>query len=510
MKKTISVLLFAALLLSATGCKDYLDINTNPNFPQQVEPVVLVPPMQAQMALSVQFDGRFVGKYIQNFVQSTSGNTWDRHGYDPGSDNGGQIWRMAYFDIGQNLNLMLEGAEKGQKWDMVGMGKAMRAWSWQMATHMHGEIILSQAFDQSLRTFEYDDQPTVYTEVVRLGEEAISYLERTDGGVSQQYMGRGDKIYNGDPTKWIKFVNGLLARNANNLVNKASYNPDKVIEYADKAMTSINDDALVPFNGSNTADASFFGPLRGNLTNFRQSNYIVSLMDGTVFGGVKDPRLPGLLVPSADSVFRGLAPNASEVTTASVRIPNPWGVVGAPPAGAIGKYLFRNNAPFPIMTYAEMQFIKAEAAFIKGDKATALGAYTNGIAAHMDFVNKYVLETNQRVSPADLAAYLANPAVVPASADELTLSQIMLQKYIAMYGYGFVETWNDMRKYHYSPEVYTGFTLPSQLYPDNNGKPAYRVRPRYNSEYIWNLETLKKLNGDQPDYHTYEMWFSQP
>ena len=52
-----------------------------------------------------------------------------------------------------------------------------------------------------------------------------------------------------------------------------------------------------------------------------------------------------------------------------------------------GRYIFRDKAKFPIMTYAEIQFIKAEAAFIKGDKAMALAAYKKGIEASIDFVN---------------------------------------------------------------------------------------------------------------------------
>lgn len=66
-----------------------------------------------------------------------------------------------------------------------------------------------------------------------------------------------------------------------------------------------------------------------------------------------------------------------------------------------------------------------------------------------------------------------------------------------------------MRRHQYSADVYTGFTLPTSLFPDNSGKPAQRVRPRYNSEYVWNLPSLQKFGADKPEYHTVEMWFSQ-
>jgi hypothetical protein len=59
-------------------------------------------------------------------------------------------------------------------------------------------------------------------------------------------------------------------------------------------------------------------------------------------------------------------------------------------------------------------------------------------------------------------------------------------------------------------QVFKGFTLPASYFTDNLNKPAYRVRPRFNSEYVWNLDQLKLFGGDKADYHTYEQWFSKP
>jgi hypothetical protein len=94
----------------------------------------------------------------------------------------------------------------------------------------------------------------------------------------------------------------------------------------------------------------------------------------------------------------------------------------------------------------------------------------------------------------------------------LTLSMIMQQKYIAQWGWGFIETWSDLRRFDYSNTMYPGFVVPDAtiLFADNAGKLAYRVRPRYNSEYIWNIEALTAIGGFQQDFHTKKMWFHQP
>jgi len=192
-----------------------------------------------------------------------------------------------------------------------------------------------------------------------------------------------------------------------------------------------------------------------------------------------------------------------------------------------GRYLFRDAAEWPIMTAAEIQFMKAEAAFRKGDKVTALAAYTNAISLNFDMLTTTYstnVPASKAITPASKAAYLANPAIVPASAANLTLTQIVLQKYIAMYGFGVMETWSDLRRYHYNKDldaatgkaVYADFQpAGGSFYLANGGKPVFRARPRYNSEYIYDIPSLKLIgavdagNGQVPDYHTKETWFTQ-
>jgi hypothetical protein len=114
----------------------------------------------------------------------------------------------------------------------------------------------------------------------------------------------------------------------------------------------------------------------------------------------------------------------------------------------------------------------------------------------------------------DRARYLASGNVSQNPAT-LTVSDVMLQKYIALWGWGLLETWVDLRRYHYTDAdplfplipVYRGYTLPTGF---AQGKPAYRIRPNYFSEYVWNLEELTKYGGNKSDYHTLECWFSQP
>jgi hypothetical protein len=76
-----------------------------------------------------------------------------------------------------------------------------------------------------------------------------------------------------------------------------------------------------------------------------------------------------------------------------------------------------------------------------------------------------------------------------------------------------------MRRFHYTDieagqttPVYADLVVPSgiNLFINNNGKLAYRARPRYNSEYLYNVNELTRIGALALDYHTLEQWFSKP
>lgn len=516
-------LLMLAVVISTSGCEKYLDVNTNPNAPQEVSANLYLAPMLHWMVTSPQYDGRFIGRYTQNwYLPSTAITTWDRMGYDPTSDNGAQQFRDVYWSMGQNLVDMTNKAKAEERWDLLGVAQILKAWGFQVLTDMHGEIIVKEAFDQTKFTFNYDDQEYAYKEVQKLLNEAIVNLQRTDGAVNSAYLGKTDKIYNGDRTKWLKLAYGLLALNLNHYSNKASYKPADVIAAVDKSFASNADDALLTYPNTQNDDINFWGRSRDNITNYRQTNFILNLMNGTQFGGVDDPRKTRMLAASPDGQYRGLDINTINfgALTTTQRPNNFHGYAGTGGLKLPGTYIFDDKAKMPLMTYSQLQFIKAEAAYRMGDKALALTAYKNGISAHIDFVNARNLDNGQlptQITAAEKAAFLASPAIVPATAAGLTLSHIMSQKYIAQWGWGHNETWMDLRRYNYTDidpasgkQVFMGFAPPTNLYADNNGKIVQRIRMRYNSEYVWNRASLEKIGGLALDFHTKPLWITQP
>ena len=554
MKHTIKYLFYAGLTgaVMAVSCSKKLDeVYENPNAPKKVPVETLLPSLigslvgssaAAGSAYGVAGDALLIGRYIQYWgtynVNATAnvGTQYDQMGGTTGaSDNLGSIWGAHYFGLGQNLNRMVDWAVEDKRWDFAGAGLALRGWSLLEATNEYSDMILKQAFDVNLITFNYDTQPEVYDSVRAVCYRALVYLNMTGGNMGQKFA-EADAYFNGGSIdRWKKFTYGVLVRSFAYLHNKATYSADSVIKYANLSMQTNADNATCKFaNTGITGTSNYFGSLRSNVnqanTGIRQSAYIADLMNGLnagAFTGAADPRRPYILRENTNGTYKGTVPGKGAGSLVAADQPQSFvgtafGTTGYLNSGEGGRYIFRNAAEFPIMTASEMQFIKAEAVLRKGgDNATALAAYVNGINLNFDMLKtKYqdFVPAAMQFTPAMQTAYLASPTVTPATPAGLTLTHIMLQKYIALYGWGVQETWADMRRYHYNADkdpvsgtvVYANFVPPSgtDLFLNNGGKLVYRARPRYNSEYLYNIPELTRIGALALDYNTKEAWFS--
>lgn len=564
MKLNLKFILPGALLvLTAASCAKKIDeayANPNASVRQPIEQIFpsLIGSLTgsssaAGSAYGLCGDGLLIGRYIQywgTYVLTTGdnlGTQYDRMGGTIGaSDNLGSVWAAHFYGMGQNINRIIEWGTEEQKWDFVGAAWALRAWSQFEATNEYGEMPLRQAFNQSLQQFTYEDQSEIYDSVRVFCHRAISFLSMTGGSMDATKFAASDFYFNkGDLGRWKKFVYGILARSYAYIHNKAEYSADSVIKYTDLSMTSNADNATAKFQNTGiTGTSNYFGNVRQNVNNsstgIRQSAFIANLMSGAnslAFTGVADPRRWYMLRENPNGTFKGYT--ASYNSTINPVLPlgdscfsfvgTTFGSVGYP-GSEQGRYIFRSEAEFPIMTASEMQFLKAEACLRKStpDYAAAKAAYVNAISLNFDMLqDKYGtnVPAAQLLDATKKANYLADPAIVPVAATSMTLTRIMLQKYIALYAWGVQTTWADMRRYHYNnldpatgQQVYAGFIVPSgtNLYAgtsgSNNGKLVYRCRPRYNSEYLYNIPSLTAI-GAYPvgnDYHTKEMWFSKP
>ncbi|MGH2643061.1 MAG: SusD/RagB family nutrient-binding outer membrane lipoprotein, partial [Chitinophagaceae bacterium] len=171
-----------------------------------------------------------------------------------------------------------------------------------------------------------------------------------------------------------------------------------------------------------------------------------------------------------------------------------------------GSFQVRPVSDEDILTYHEMCFIKAEVYLRKGDNADAYTAYRAGIQADLDMMQAKLTEWQSAgynnpdmwpMSQDSINAYMASNAVCQ-SAGALTMSDIMLQKYVAM-GCS-LENWNDMRRFDFSAGDIGSFGI---VYPGYGRGPLFagagiytatsQTDPRY-WQRRWKLPTNLELN----------------
>jgi hypothetical protein len=179
-------------------------------------------------------------------------------------------------------------------------------------------------------------------------------------------------------------------------------------------------------------------------------------------------------------------------------------------AGAVastGSFQVRPVSDQEILTYHEMLFIKAEVLMRKGDVSNAYIAYKAAIQAHLDMMQAKLnswkaagyTATNPDMLPmdaGDISTYMSSNAL--AGAGNLTMQDIMLQKYIAM-GCS-IENYNDMRRFNYSAGNIGSFGV---VYPGYKRGPLFSGGAQYTGgspadprywQRRWALPTTLELN----------------
>lgn len=600
------------------SCEKYLDVNKNVDAPDYVEGYLYLANITQQFQ-GIYWDIRAIGPLTQMMGTTNASYTpFANNFYTLASDAGGEMWRMTYWGQGMNLENMINQSIANEEWTLAGIGYAIKAYSWDALTKAHGELPMKDAFVPDLLSHNYDYQDVIYEQIRAWARLSIELLQKEDKTGYGTKISDNDFIYNADKSKWIKFAHAVIVRNLASLSNKNDFKEkyaQELIDAASKSFQSPDDDATVKVaGGSQTAPYSgynnFWGTSRSNLSYFFfQHDYAVQVMTGTVpeysettgdklredgnpyypfkiapkqiitdtlmkVAGHFDPRVTlklgttsnptYLYTNKADSVktYKYYGSNFTSTVGPIGTAPSFYGRnIASTVTGTIndgmGRWIYRDDAPYILTTYSEIQFCLAETYFKLGRQADAFEAFKKGVAGDMETSARYIVVGKEGVANGgdkitkevfnSLAnQYLNGPYVNGLS--QLTLSHIMMQKWVALYPWGAPEAWVDMRKYFYDisyngeypgngngwvqalldqkldsdpTKVYKGFYLaPAQVQGRkgsydirNEGAPSFRLRPRYNSEYMWNLPSLEKLKpipGNASNYQTSIPWFAYP
>ena len=437
MKNSYNYLILLLAVVGFTSCEKYLDINENPNAPTTPPINGLLTRVTQTTALNVQRVANTTSYYVQYLASPNPSSATDV--YEP--IDASTTWTNLYDNMTDIYDLEKMAADQGAT-QYQGVAKVLMAMNLHLVHNLWGAAPYSQAFSGETLTPAYDDAQTVFQRCLTLLNEAIGHLQAT-GSTRQIPVASGtspkvDLIHNGSSAAWIRTAFALRARLLNQLSKTPQYNANEIFTALSNAYTSVLHDAFITtFSVRNPWNQVAVNNDNLVLDGWLSEHYVKS-MDGSLYS-VADPRLPLTASLTRSNTYLGTRNGAGRTSSGTNKDESYISLTG---------YYSSPASPLFIITYEEMKFIEAEAAFRSNDKPRAYDAYLEGIRINMNKMG---------VAGPDRDAYIDDPAV-SVGAGNLTLEHIFREKYKALFL--MPVTWDDARRFNYA---YTGFQLPANV-----------------------------------------------
>jgi len=447
--KTILTVLFT---VSFTGCDDYLDVNT-PSDAVELDALNLsdiMGPIMLNTVYANYFAETVFGNYTQYF--SDYGNQ------ALGQTSASSAWSNIFTKVLPNIKVVKDKANQKGALHYEAVAKILEAINISFAVETWGDV----PYSQSGKPFEFpnpilDDGQQVYNQALTLLNEAIITLEGNDSSLIT--LGTEDVIYGGDFDKWLRAAYTFKARMQLKMIKNGGTTAADVLTSIEKGFASNGDDFQLP-HPDGKLNPNHSNMISRNTSNAHRepNDQLISMMNGVTYpfeSGIIsiDPRLPAIYAK-----LTGFNPDNPAPEAEPWRAPLNGGDGESSDGGTVNTYYKTGGfhtgeqSPLILVTYAEAMFIKAEAAFLaNGGTTTSVGSTVEAYQAYMAGIT-----ANMAKIGVDGSDYMAD-AVVNVGEGGLMLNHIMKEKYIA--NIHNTETFNDMRRYNFSSEVFKGLAL---------------------------------------------------
>lgn len=447
-----------------TSCsEDAMDsVNENVNKPQDVQAKFILTDVITRTAFS-NVGGDF-NTYLSSYVEhevGTHNQLWNaehRLGEPQTSSTFNNPWGSVYTSL-RDARLVIEKCSEGGlqsgNYATLGMGQVMAAYNLALLTDLFGDAPFSEGFKPlEIRNPKLDKQEELYKQVNAYLDAAIVNLPKGDTHGSGSAGGQ-DLLFNGNASKWLKFAHGLKARYAMRLLKVTADKTaalNAIIAHIDKSFANASEEAkFMQYNSSNLNPLFDFQWSRDGLAASK------SIADKMIER--KDPRLNRDFITAGwkqvdklspeSAAYKLLAPNGENDQVQYVYLTS--------------AFVFSQTAPTQLLSYHELQFLKAEAMQRLGQGATTIepvlkNAVTAAIknseisvnaafTAPTVLANGTLVETTAKLSDADIDSYFENNVKPLLVANPL--KEIANQKYLGFFGASgeSTEMYNDIRRW---------------------------------------------------------------
>ncbi len=495
------------LLVFGSCDKNFEETNVNPNQPEEVTPDLLLPDILRTAANEMVSEAWNYGNIMMQYTSKIQFTSEDRYDWGPRDSP----WNE-YYNKFRDLSNIMEIAEENGQDNYIGVALIVKSWMFHILTDSYGDIPYFEATkgksDDNYAP-AYDTQEAVYQGILTDLEQANEILATATEPVG------GDILYGGDLMLWRKFANSLRLRIYMRLSDR--------IDPSAKMTEILSNPTAYPVFASNDEQAALeylpASPNQWPLYTTRSGSFDEIRMSTTIETTLKefqDPRMYVYYQPTTASeagtvgapedyagVPNGLADEAALKYSPSGD-PAKGGSNYISRVGLMYACLTCNNDAVPnaaeaiIMSYAELQFILAEAAekgYITGNAETY---YLNGINASFNYYSNRV-PASYGISVMPDASYFTQAGVAYTGTADEKLQKIGTQKWLALYFSG-LEAWFDWRRTNI-PEIIPG--------PDNVNNNRVPVRYGYpTSEQLFNEKSyndvVSRIGVD--NYNTRVWW----
>lgn len=384
------------------------ELNTDPTSLTEVELRLMLPEAQTQAMFSEGNAGnRAIGIIMQQFI-GLDAQQLEYTDYVLGENLTNNYWRTGlYAGALKSCDDIITRATAQGATFYSGVAKIIMANQYGIATSWYGDIPFSEALQgATILQPSYDSQESVYNGVLAMLDDAIADLGSANG------YGGGDLIYDGDAASWIKTARGLKARFLMHQAKRNSGNYAAALTEINASYASAAEQSNFTFGTANTQNYSLAKFAAGRPGTLGIDGRFAAMMDG-------DPRQSLYMSVTADGTWlfdtEGLI----------------WST---------------NDATVPMLSFAELMFMKAEiTAQMGGDPTSDLA----------DAIMASCIQAG--TTEEDAMAY-----TTAATSGTVNLETIITEAYKAYFGFAFHTTWSNWRR--------TG--IPS-LTPSSNGENGF-------------------------------------
>jgi hypothetical protein len=463
MKQTITFISVILLAVGFTACdKGFEEVNTDPINIVSAPPDKLLSPALVNIFSTNMSRNRSFNNELMQVTVTQSEDEFAVFRYDFRPSVADLTWNTWFTELTNIRDIYDIASMPDYENDSYkGISLVLQAWAFQMLTDTYGDVPYTEANQGKVGLVEpvFDKQKDIYMDLREKLEEANTLL-----AAGTPIVGASDPVYQGNISLWRKLANSLHLRLLLRISGKSEVSADAIA----KIKQIIDNPSNYPVFASNAETASLKWNGTTVTTDPFTNPFVVSLRE-LDFGIPTLCNFFILKLNSWNDPRLDISATYGDGTRNRLGIaPGPGGFVGiesgyAPGSGGEPKqayfYSFSNSnfslqknplAGGMIMSYAELQFILAEAAakgWITGD---AENYYYKGIAAG---INYWVPNFPEDITDAAFTSYIAgangaewdNNLPLDAATGDSKMERILLQKYYALFMTDF-QQWFEYRR----------------------------------------------------------------